>query len=51
MMPLLMYVCVTFYGEMANTNLLFMIPQVICIMIGVLVAVLADVYLSADCNV
>ena len=36
MVPLLMYVCVTFYGEMANTNLLFMIPQVICIMIGVL---------------
>lgn len=29
MVPLLMYVCVTFYGEMANTNLLFMIPQVI----------------------
>lgn len=51
MVPLLMYVCVTFYGEMANTNLLFMIPQVICIMVGVLVAVLADVCLSADCNV
>ena len=36
MVPLLMYVCVTIYGEMANTNLLFMIPQAICIMVGVL---------------
>ena len=36
LMPLLMYVCVTFYGEMASTNVLFMIPQVICIVIGVL---------------
>lgn len=34
LMPLLMYVCVTFYGEMAGTNLLFMIPQVICIVVG-----------------
>ena len=34
LMPLLMYVCVTFYGEMAGSNLLFMIPQVICIVVG-----------------
>ena len=35
-MPLLLYVCVTFYGEMAGSNPLFMIPQVICIVVGVM---------------
>lgn len=36
MMLLLMYVCVTFYGAMADGNALFMIPQVICIVIGIM---------------
>ena len=36
MVPLLMYVCVQFYGQMAETSWLFMLPQGICIVVGVL---------------
>lgn len=32
--PLLMYVCYTFYGQMASDNALFVLPQVLCIMLG-----------------
>ena len=34
--PLLMYVCTTFYGQMAQDNMLFMVPQVVVIILGVL---------------
>ena len=34
--PLILYVCTRFYGEMANTNMLFMLPMVLCLMLGVL---------------
>ncbi|MEG0049862.1 MAG: DUF624 domain-containing protein [Clostridia bacterium] len=32
-MPLIAYVCFRFYGDMAKTNWLFMLPQVLCIMV------------------
>lgn len=35
-MPLLLYVCTMFYGEMAADNVLFVVPQVVCIVLGVL---------------
>lgn len=34
--PVMLYVCVSFYGEMAASNLLFMVPQVLCVVIGAL---------------
>ena len=33
--PLLLYVCVTFYSEMASESLLYMVPQAIVLMVGV----------------
>lgn len=32
-MPLILYVCFTFYGNMAKENMLFIVPQVLCITI------------------
>lgn len=34
--PLLMYVCITFYGQMASDNVLFIIPQVLVIIMSLL---------------
>lgn len=31
LMPLVLYVCFMFYGDMAKTNLLYMVPQVLCV--------------------
>ena len=33
--PLLLYVCVTFYSQMANESLLYMVPQAIVLMVGI----------------
>ena len=33
-MPLLMYVCFTFYGDMAKDNMFFMVPQVLVVSLG-----------------
>ena len=33
--PMMLYVCVTFYGQMAGSNLLFYIPMVLVVMVGV----------------
>lgn len=34
--PLLVYVCYTFYGQLAADNAVFLLPQVICTMLGLL---------------
>ena len=34
--PLLLYVCTLFYGEMARTSVVFMLPMVLCLMMGIL---------------
>jgi len=34
LLPMVMYVCATVYGEMARDNSLFMIPQVLSLMLG-----------------
>jgi len=34
--PMLMYVCTVFYGQMAANNIIFMVPQVLVIMLGVI---------------
>ena len=34
--PSLLYVCYNFYGEMAGDNMLFLLPQALCLIIGVL---------------
>lgn len=36
LVPLLLYVCTQFYGQMAQTSWLYMLPQGICIVVGVL---------------
>lgn len=36
MVPMLLYVCTQFYGQMAQTSWLYMLPQGICIVVGVL---------------
>ena len=33
--PMLLYVCAVFYGSMANDNMLFLVPQVLSITVGV----------------
>lgn len=35
MMPLMLYVSATFYGQMAKSNALFMIPEALCLMAGI----------------
>lgn len=35
-MPLVFYVCWTFYGEMAKTNVFFMVPQLLSLMVAAL---------------
>lgn len=35
-MPLLIYVCYQFYGDMARDNIIFMLPQMLVIVLGVL---------------
>lgn len=32
--PLLIYVCNAFYGQMASDNAIFLLPQVLCVMVG-----------------
>lgn len=34
--PLLLYVCITFYGQMAADNVLFIVPQMLVVVMGVL---------------
>lgn len=34
LVPLLMYVCYVFYGQMAGNNVLFLVPQMLCLMLG-----------------
>ncbi|MCH5287131.1 MAG: YesL family protein [Christensenellaceae bacterium] len=36
LMPVTMYLCWTYYGEMANTNAVMVIPQTITVMLGLL---------------
>ena len=33
LMPMMIYVCYTFYGDMANSNIAFMVPQVVSIVV------------------
>ena len=33
--PLFLYVCTAFYGHMADSNMIFMLPMIICLMIGI----------------
>ena len=34
--PSLLYVCYNFYGEMAGDNMMFLLPQALCMIVGVL---------------
>ena len=36
LVPLLLYVCVTFYGQMSNESFLYLIPQALVIMVGLI---------------
>ena len=35
-LPFLMYVCISFYGQMAQSNMIFIIPEVLIIMLGLI---------------